>query len=163
MSDAIAKFQVPPVEKSVLVPCAPARAFQAFTAEIGQWWPIHTHSVGQAKARKIILETRLGGRVFEIGADGGESDWGRILEWAPPHRFAMTWHPGRVAETHQVLELSFAAEAEAGAGSGATRVTLVHRGWEVLGTEARAKRDDYAGGWEAILSRDFAPYCGRIA
>ena len=163
MSDVIANFQVPPVEKSVLVPCAPTRAFQAFTAEIGQWWPIKTHSVGQAKARSIILETRLGGRVFEIGADGSECEWGRILEWAPPHRFAMTWHPGRAAMAHQVLELSFEAEAQVGTESRATRVTLVHRGWEMLGAEAKAKRDDYAGGWEAILSRDFVPYCARVA
>jgi uncharacterized protein YndB with AHSA1/START domain len=139
------------------VPCTPERAFHAFTAEIGQWWPIRTHSVGQVKARSVIIEPRVGGRVFETDADGGEHDWGRILEWTPPHRFAMTWHPGRAPETHQVLELSFAAEAQA------TRVTLVHRGWEVLGAEAAAKRDDYAGGWQAILTRDFAAYMARLA
>lgn len=159
MSDKIAAFQVPPVEKSVLVPCAPTRAFQAFTAEIAQWWPLATHSVGQAKARGIVLEGRVGGRVFEIGADGGESDWGRILEWVPPHRFAMTWHPGQPEAGHQVLELSFHAETQANA----TRVTLVHRGWEKLGANAQAKRDDYAGGWEAILTRDFVPYCRGAA
>ena len=157
MNDELAAFRVPPVEKSVLVPCAPARAFQAFTAEIGQWWPIRTHSVGQARAQSIVLEARADGRVFEIAADGSQCDWGRILEWAPPHRFAMTWHPGRSDAAHQVLELSFEADALG------TRVTLVHRGWETLGAEAQAKRDDYAGGWAAILARDFAPYCARVA
>lgn len=157
MTKTVATFQVPPVQTSVLVPCDPARAFRAFTSEIAQWWPIKTHSVGRDKAQNIVLETRPGGRVFEIDAAGSESDWGRILEWSPPHGFAMTWHPGRAAGTHQVLELSFKAEAQG------TRVTLVHRGWEVLGADAQAKRDDYAGGWEAILSRDFAPYCTRMA
>lgn len=152
MSDVIANFQVPPVEKSVLVPCAPTRAFQAFTAEIGQWWPIKTHSVGQAKARSIILETRLGGRVFEIGADGGECEWGRILEWAPPQRFTMTWHPGRTAAGEQVVELSFIAEGDA------TRVTLLHRGWENLGAKAQTMRDSYDGGWDIVLARHFVGF-----
>ena len=46
MTDA-ARFTVPPVEKSVLVRCDPARAFAAFTAEIAQWWPMQ-NSLGGA-------------------------------------------------------------------------------------------------------------------
>jgi hypothetical protein len=157
MTDGIVGLPVAPVEKSLLVPCDPERAFHAFTAEISQWWPLRTHSVGQDKAQSVIIEPRIGGRVFEIGADGGECDWGRVLEWAPPLRFAMTWHPGRAAATHQVLEVRFTAEAQA------TRVTLLHRGWEMLGAEAKARRDDYAGGWEAILARDFAAYAARAS
>lgn len=154
MAESVAAFPVPPVEKSVLVPCAPSRAFAAFTGEIAQWWPLATHSVGQAQARRVTIEPRVGGRVYETAADGGEHDWGRVLEWSPPRLFAMTWHPGRDASTQQVLEVSFAAEGEA------TRVSLIHRGWEKLGADARAKRDAYEGGWAQILSGDFAPYLG---
>jgi len=158
MSDAkFAAFKVPPVEKSVLVPCAPVRAFQAFTAEIAEWWPIKTHSVAQAKAKSVRIEPAVGGRVVETAEDGSECEWGRVLTWSPPHGFSMSWHPGRTAETHQVLELSFIAEA------GATRVRLVHRGWEILGEKAQAARDDYAGGWEKIITIDFARYFERAA
>lgn len=150
MADSVAAFPVPPVEKSLLLPCAPQRAFDAFTSEIAQWWPLRSHSVGQDQARSVTIEPRVGGRVYETGADGCEHDWGRVLDWAPPHRLAMTWHPGRAAETHQVLELSFTAE---GAG---TRLTLVHRGWEKLGASAQATRDNYEAGWTQILTRDFA-------
>lgn len=153
MSDAsVAAFKVPPVEKSVLVSCTPARAFDAFTAEIAQWWPIKTHSVNQAKSKGVRIEPAVGGRVCETAEDGSICDWGRVLTWSPPNSFSMTWHPGRTAETHQVLELSFAAEA------GATRVRLVHRGWETLGEKAQAARDDYAGGWEKIMAQDFVGY-----
>ncbi|HEV8388546.1 MAG TPA: SRPBCC domain-containing protein [Dongiaceae bacterium] len=154
---SIAAFTVPPVEKSVLVPCDPARAFHAFTAEIARWWPIKTHSVGQAKARTITIEPAIGGRVYETTEDGGTSDWGRVLTWSPPSGFSMTWHPGRASDPHTVLELSFAAE------SGATRVRLVHRGWEALGKDAQAKRDDYNGGWETIIARDFAGHFQRAS
>ncbi len=55
-----ARFTVPPVEKSVLVRCDPARAFTAFTAEIAQWWPMQTHSVAQAQTR--CVDDRAAGR-----------------------------------------------------------------------------------------------------
>jgi hypothetical protein len=157
MSDEIAAFPVPPVEKSIQVPCAPDRAFRAFTAEMGQWWPLSTHSVAQGQARDVTIEPRLGGRIFETDTAGGESEWGQVLEWAPPHRFTMSWHPGRAAESGQVVELRFAAE---GAG---TRVTLVHRGWEKLGAAARTTRDSYDSGWGSVLAGHYADFCRRSA
>jgi len=158
MSNArVASFTVPPVEKSVVVPCSPGRAFEAFTAELAQWWPIKTHSVNQAKAKSVRIEPAIGGRVVETAEDGSECEWGRVLTWSPPVGFSVTWHPGRPAEPHTVLELSFIAEA------GATRVHLVHRGWEALGKDAEAKRDDYNGGWEKIIARDFGDYFKRHA
>jgi len=147
---------VPPVEKSVHVPCAPDRAFRAFTAEIGQWWPLSTHSVAQGQARGVTIEPRVGGRVFEIDAAGGESEWGTVLEWAPPHRFVMTWHPGRATDSGQIVELGFVAE-----GNG-TRVTLVHRGWEKLGADARTTRDFYDSGWDPVLAGRYVGFCKQL-
>lgn len=156
MSNAkIAAFNVPPVDKSVLLPCAPDRAFRAFTAEIAEWWPIKTHSVGQATARTVCIEPTIGGRVYETAEDGSTCDWGRILTWSPPSGFSMTWHPGRAPDTQQIVELSFMSEA------GGTRVRLIHRGWEVLGKDAQAKRDDYNGGWDAVFVQRFGDYLKR--
>jgi uncharacterized protein YndB with AHSA1/START domain len=151
----VAAFQVPPVDKSVLVPCDPERAFRAFTAEIAEWWPIKTHSVGKAKARTVCIEPAVGGRIYETAGDGSTCDWGRILTWSPPSGFSMTWHPGRMPDTQQVVELSFIAEA------GGTRVRLIHSGWEVLGKDAQAKRNDYNGGWEAVLVHRFGAHLQR--
>jgi hypothetical protein len=151
------QFPVPPVEKCVLVRCDPTRAFAAFTAEIAQWWPMQTHSVAQAQARSVAIEPRIGGRIYETAADGAESEWGRVLAWSPPHGFSMTWHPGRPADPHTVVELSFAAEA------GGTRVRLVHRGWEALGEGAQAMRDNYNGGWDSVFVRDFGGYLDRAS
>ncbi len=156
MSDEVAAFRVPPLEKSIIVPCAPARAFQAFTAEIGQWWPLSTHSVAQDKARAVTIEPRVGGRVFETDADGGRSDWGEVLEWAPPHRLVMTWHPGRAAANGEAFEVSFSAEG------GGTRVTLVHRGWDSRGTDAAKARDAYDSGWDSVLAGRYADFCRRL-
>jgi uncharacterized protein YndB with AHSA1/START domain len=149
-------FAVPPVEKSVLVRCDPARAFAAFTAEIAQWWPMQTHSVAQVQVRSVAIEPRVGGRIYETDADGTDSEWGRVLTWSPPHGLSMTWHPGRPAEPHTVVELSFAAEGDA------TRVRLVHRGWEALGDRAEAARESYDSGWATVFVRDFAEYIRRV-
>jgi uncharacterized protein YndB with AHSA1/START domain len=153
MNDEVAAFRVPALEKSIHVPRAPVRAFHAFTAEIGQWWPLSTHSVAQDQARNVTIEPRAGGRVFETDAAGNESDWGQVLEWAPPHRFAMTWHPGRTAESSQVVELRFIAE-----GSG-THVILRHRGWESLGADAAKARDSYDNGWNSVFAGRYADFC----
>jgi uncharacterized protein YndB with AHSA1/START domain len=156
MNDRIAEFRVPPLEKSSFVPCGPARAFQAFTAEIGQWWPLSTHSVAQDKARGVTIEPQVGGRVFETDTTGRQSDWGTVLEWSPPHGFAMTWHPGRAASSGQRVELTFAVE-----GSG-TRVTLLHRGWESLGADAQAARESYDRGWASVFAGRYADFCAGL-
>ena len=153
MSSAnVASFAVPPVEKSVVVKCDPARAFHAFTAEMSRWWPLSTHSVAQAKARSVTIEPKEGGRIYETAEDGSTHDWGRVLSWSPPRGFSMTWHPGRPADPHTIVELSFAAEG------GATRVRLVHRGWEALGKDAQPTRDSYNKGWDKVLGQSFVAH-----
>ncbi len=154
---SVASFAVPPIEKSLVVRCDPARAFQAFTAEIGQWWPLQMFSVAQGKARTARIEPKAGGRIYETADDGSTHDWGRVLSWSPPSGFAMTWHPGRAADLHTVVELSFAAE------NGATRVRLVHRGWEALGQDGAASRENYNGGWDMVLGQAFAGHLARAA
>ena len=155
-SGQVAGLSVPPVEKSVLVRCDPARAFQAFTAEIGQWWPLQMFSVSQGKARATIIEPREGGRVYETAEDGSTHDWGRVLSWSPPSCFSMGWHPRRLPDAHTVVELSFVLEGDG------TRVRLVHRGWETLGKNAEQSRRNYERGWDKVLGQAFAAYLARM-
>lgn len=63
------------------------RAWQGLTAEIGAWWPRHffTHPNPQG----FVLETHLGGRVYEDWGDGAGVLWGTIVVWVPGQR--MTW------------------------------------------------------------------------
>ncbi len=158
MNDQPRHFQVPPLEKTIRVRCRPAHAFEAFTAEIGRWWPLSTHSVGEDKARDCAIEPHVGGRVFETDADGSEHVWGYITRWSPPDGFAMTWHPGRGPESAQMVDIGFTAQGEG------TLVKLIHRGWESLG-EARAAgaRESYDQGWDLVLGQAFAPHANRGA
>lgn len=145
---------VEPVRRTVDVRCAPAEAFRLFTDEIDTWWPLTTHSVGQAKATGCVFESRLGGRIYETHDNGALHLWGTVTAWEPPHRVVFSWHPGRDASTAQEVELRF---TDTGGG---TRVELEHRGWEILGERAAKLRDSYDSGWAAVLAL-FTESCDR--
>jgi uncharacterized protein YndB with AHSA1/START domain len=136
-----------PLRKSLAVGLPPGQAFELFTAGLGRWWPLRTHSVFQERAATCGLEPRVGGALFEQRDDGARSLWGTVLVWEPPRRFVVSWHPGREAETAQELEVRFLPE---GAG---TRVELEHRGWQRLGAAASESRAGYDQGWDGVLAR----------
>lgn len=135
------------IRKSITVDWAPEEAFRRFTAGMADWWPTETHSVGRSASLQVVFEEREGGRVYERSPEGSESLWGSVLEWDPPSRFAMSWHPGREAEGAQRLEVSFHER------DGGTRLELVHSGWEKLGDPERidAAMVSYSDGWDFVL------------
>ncbi len=140
-----AQTTVEAVKKSLAVRCSPERAFEVFTREIGDWWPLSQYSIGQEKITEVVFEEKVGGRIFERHNDGGEGEWGRVLAWEPPNRFAMSWYPGGTPAEATELEVRFAPEGDG------TRVDLEHRGWEILGEQATDTRSQYDGGWIGVL------------
>lgn len=136
-----------PVEKIVVVPAPPEKAFRRFTEEVDTWWPRRSHSVFQEGCAEVRMEGRLEGRLYEISDDGEESTWGRVTAWDPPRTVAFTWHPGRDEETAQSVEVTF-RPVERG-----TRVRIEHVGWEKLGEAAEETRNGYDRGWEVVLER----------
>ena len=135
----------PVVRASVRVPATPDRAFRRFTDEIATWWPLSDHSVSGTRAETLVLEGRIGGRLYERAEDGEEHHWGDVTVWDPPHRVAFTWHPGEAASDTLGVEVRFTAVEEG------TEVVLEHSGWERLGEGWEEKRDHYAGGWLNVL------------
>jgi uncharacterized protein YndB with AHSA1/START domain len=133
------------LRKTLVVACSSERAFEVFTREIGSWWPLGEYSIGGDKITEVVFEEVLGGRIFERHSDGGEGEWGRVLEWDPPHRFAMSWYPGHNPAEATELEVRFAPEGDG------TRVELEHGGWEILGERAAESRSGYNNGWDAVL------------
>lgn len=79
-----------PVEVSVDVPLTPTQAFDLFTTQFGQWWPV-SHHIGTQPFVDAVVEPFVGGRWFERDADGAECDWGKVLAWEPPSRLVLSW------------------------------------------------------------------------
>jgi len=78
--------------KSVTVPVAAAEAFRIYTEYPAEWLPAEHTFIPDP--RSIAMEPRAGGRFYERSADGTEVTRGTIVEWAPPHRLAVTWRIG---------------------------------------------------------------------
>jgi uncharacterized protein YndB with AHSA1/START domain len=137
---------IEPVVVAVEVRRGVEEAFAVFTNEIASWWPVADHSVEADKVEAVVLEGRVGGRLYERRRDGGESDWGRVVAWEPPSRLVLSWSPNPERSATTEVEVRFTAlEADH------TRVELEHRGWEQLGDLAAEIRDNYREGWPGVL------------
>jgi len=144
--------KIAPVSKSIRVNVAPAHAFEVFTSGLGRWWP-RDHGIGKKPMKTAVMETRLGGRWYELAEDGSQATVGKIIVWDPPRRFVMTWDinsqwkPDTTVSSE--VEVRFIPD-----GVNATRVELEHRKFEQMGAEAgESMRKDVNGGWPGMLER----------
>ena len=144
--------KIAPVSKSIRVNVAPAHAFEVFTSGLGRWWP-RDHGIGKKPMKTAVMETRLGGRWYELAEDGSQATVGKIIVWEPPRRFVMTWDinsqwkPDTTVSSE--VEVRFIPD-----GVNATRVELEHRKFEQMGAEAgESMRKDVDGGWPGMLER----------
>lgn len=147
---------IKPVVKTVTVNASPERTFEAFTANMGQWWP-KGHTIGAAPFEAVVMEPRAGGRWYERAADGAETNWGKVLAWEPPRRFVLAWQisadwaydPNLMTE----VEVRFEPNADG------TAVTLEHRRLELFGERAQAMADQFDGGWVGVIQH-FVDFVG---
>ena len=139
-----------PVRRSTFVKASPERAFQVFTAGFDRWWP-KSHSVGSSPQRAALMELKAGGRWYEVGEDGSQTQWGEVMVWEPPHRLVLIWSVDADwkydADLHTEVEVRFTPEGDG------VRVDLEHRNLEAYGQradEVRAKIDN-PNGWNGLL------------
>ncbi|HEX4196393.1 MAG TPA: SRPBCC family protein [Caulobacteraceae bacterium] len=146
---------IAPVIRTVAVKASPERAFEAFTAQMSQWWP-KDHTIAAKPFEAVVMEPHVGGRWFERDADGTETQWGKVLAWDPPGRVLLAWQiganwaydPDLITE----VEMTFADQ-----GDGTTLVTLEHGKLERVGANAQALADQLGNGWPGLLQM-FADY-----
>jgi uncharacterized protein YndB with AHSA1/START domain len=142
------------VRKSITVQASREHAFEVWTERFNEWWP-KSHHIGQADMQKAVFEWREGGRAYELGVDGSECDWGRVLVYEPPERIVVTWqidadfkyetNPENASE----YEVRFIEQDE-----NTTLVEFEHRNLERHGAEQAQKLYDtfnMPGGWGGLL------------
>ncbi len=142
------------VRASVMVEAPIERAFSVFTDGMGTWWP-STHHILQGEIAEVMFEPRVGGHVYDRGADGTECRWARVLAYDPPNRLVFSWDisnqfqietdPDRTSEVAVV----FVAE-----GPNRTRVELEHSKLDRQGEGWEQHRDAVGGsdGWQLGLN-----------
>ena len=131
------------IEKSVLLPCPPERAFALFTERAGEWWPpARRHTKDPAST----IRMEAAGRFFERAGDGQEVELGRVRVWQPPARLVLDWYPGTDAAHPTEVEVEFVVE-----GTG-TRVRVVHREGPASAELFPARAPRYDASWELVLA-----------
>lgn len=130
-----------PIIHVLALRCSPAAAFDAY-ARIGDWWhPDYTANA--TTLMRVVIEPRVGGRVFERHRDGHAVEWGRVTMWARPRLLAYTTHLAQPPQTPSEILVMFEAAA-----NGCT-VRFEHGGWTAANVEQRAKFRD----WPLLLRR----------
>jgi uncharacterized protein YndB with AHSA1/START domain len=109
----------------------PARVFEAFTAEIGEWWqPNGLFRTSRPPGGRLSMEPGVGGRLLETHADGEVDEIGRVRAWDPPARLVLAWRPTSFAPD-QETEVHVRFEPV----DGVTRVVVEHFGWDRIPEE----------------------------
>ena len=150
-----------PVRTQVVVQAPVQRAFDVFTQDMISWWPADHHLL-EGELAEMVLEPRVGGRIYDRNVDGRECTWARVLAYDPPDRIVFSWditpqwqletNPDRTSE----VEVRFVAESDS-----RTRVELEHRALERHGEDWEGLSEVVAspGGWPKTLEA----YAGRLA
>jgi uncharacterized protein YndB with AHSA1/START domain len=128
------------------VECSVEHAFTVWTSGIDAWWP-RDHTVTAEPGLVVVLETGVGGRIFERTPDGAEHDWGEVTAWDPPTLLGYQWHLGQDPADATEVEVHFVSQ-----GDTATRIEVEHRGWDTLGARGDVLRSRNRLGWDAFLA-----------
>ena len=143
------------IRHEIVVEAPIERAFSVFTDGFGSFKPPEHNLLG-VEIAETVFEPRVGGHVFDRGADGSVCRWARVLAYEPPDRVVISWDisPQWQIETDfeksSEVEVRFIAEA-----SDRTRVELEHRNLDRHGDGWEAVRDGVDGesGWPLYLRR----------
>jgi uncharacterized protein YndB with AHSA1/START domain len=142
-----------PIRRTLRVRAIQEKAFDVFVADMGSWW-LKSHSLLASPQKDVVIEPRTGGRWYEVGEDGSEKEWGRVLGWERPERIVLAWQlnadwtydPG--FET--TVEVRFTPDGDQ------TVVDFEHRDLERFGDRAAEIRGGYEsgmdGGWGELLN-----------
>ena len=143
------------IRTSMVVEAPIDTAFSVFTEGIDSWFP-REYNLLAVDIAKRVWEPREGGQVYDVGTDGSECHWGRVLAWDPPNRVVISWDisPQWQIETDHArtseVEVLFTPE-----GDSRTRLELEHRNLERHGDGWESLRDTLGSesGWPGCLQR----------
>jgi uncharacterized protein YndB with AHSA1/START domain len=131
------------IEKTLLLPCPPERAFSLLTEQAGSWWPPDRRHTKDPESR-IVIEP--GGRFFERAADGTEVELGVVRVFDAPHKLVLDWYPGTGPAEPTHVEILLVP-----VGTG-TRVELVHKPGPHSADAYARKAAAYERSWALVFA-----------
>jgi uncharacterized protein YndB with AHSA1/START domain len=143
------------VVRQVVVDAPVDVAFKVFTERFGDFKPKEHNLLGSPIA-ETRFDPQVGGHIYDVGEDGTECRWARVLAYDPPDRVVFSWD---ISPTWQIeadptnaseVEVRFVAD-----GADRTRVELEHRHLDRHGPGWESVRDGVGEdqGWPLYLAR----------
>jgi uncharacterized protein YndB with AHSA1/START domain len=116
------------------VKASPERAFEAFVQEIGQWWRPDVLFPTTPKPGALSFEPGPAGRLIETRAGGKVFEIGRIRGWEPHVRLIFSWRQASFPpDLYTEVEVCFEAVGDE------TRVSIEHRGFDRVPADSAAR------------------------
>jgi uncharacterized protein YndB with AHSA1/START domain len=138
-----------PIRRSLRVKASRQKAFDTFVGGMGGWW-LKSHSLLGSPQADVVIEPRAGGRWYEVGEDGSEQSWGKVIAWEAPERVVLAWQLNAEwsydADFETIVEVRFAEDGDH------TLVDFEHRDLERFGEKAEETRAGMDGGWGELLA-----------
>ena len=142
-----------PIRRTLRVRAPQEKAFDTFVAGMGDWW-LKSHSLLKSPQKDVVIEPHPGGRWYEVGEDGSEQLWGKVMVWERPERVILAWQLNANfdydPDIETTVEVRFTADGDV------TIVAFEHRDLERFGERAAQVRGDYEsgmdGGWGELLA-----------
>jgi uncharacterized protein YndB with AHSA1/START domain len=150
---------IPPLVKSIEVPCDQKLAFTVFL-EMKSWWPTNRFATSVMRGqtvKTISVDARKGGRIVEIGSDGIEHLWGTIKAYDPHQYLNLDFHvphPSEQQPGFSTVEVRFTV-----IDKNRTRVELTQSNWEGLGAMAEMSQKGYQQAWTMIFETAYKSAC----
>jgi uncharacterized protein YndB with AHSA1/START domain len=153
MNIAAQRIVPAPIRHRLRIKTSHEKAFDTFTAGMGSWW-MKSHTLQPTGQRDVIIEPRDGGRWYDVGEDGMEMEWGRVISWQRPDRLILAWQLNAEwtydPSFETIVEVNFTPDGDH------VIVEFEHRDLERFGDKALEVRGDYDsgmdGGWRELLA-----------
>jgi uncharacterized protein YndB with AHSA1/START domain len=130
------------ITEEVVIKAAPPRVFNAVTKEIAAWWG--APYLYTKLAKNVVLEPKLGGRVYEVWGTGQGRLWGTITQIRKNEWIEITGTIGMKGAVQGIVSFSLEPKGES------TLVTLTHHAIGQIGDEIKS---GYVTGWNDLLGR----------
>ena len=142
-----------PIRRTLRVRASQEKAFDTFVDGMGGWW-LKSHSLLKVPQKDVVIEPCAGGKWYEVGEDGSEQVWGKVLGWERPGRVLLAWQLNAQwtydPDFETTVEVRFTPDGDH------TIVDFEHRDLERFGDKAETVRGDYEtgmdGGWRQLLA-----------
>jgi uncharacterized protein YndB with AHSA1/START domain len=147
--------EIEPVRRQLVVDLGIERAFRLFIDRFDAIKP-REHNLLSVPIAETVFEPRQGGHIYDVGVDGSQCRWSRVLAYDPPHRVVFSWDIGPTWQLETDLTKTSEVEVRFIAESGTrTRVELEHRNLDRHGDGWRSVADGISGegGWLLYLRR----------